>query len=376
MSKKRPLPQRIAHSLLGKLEREFPKLSRLLSYHSIVEWPSRHVSSNFYTKKARWFDAPYREALNKIAYDHEFEGVDFHNAEQIPVSILHTDDYFILGHVKAPICRSTGKLLSYSPLQRVTLTDAYPRPSPRKKIVLSGAVIFIPNIENYFHLLVDYLLPPIASLIREPTRYSNVNFVIQRQFPLINFFISILKSRGIDSKTIELKKHHQVSGGALIIGAAEPRDAACAFVYEDELEMISEEIDANLPLISMPKRFYVKRTGTPRRLLKNEQELIKILETFNVVPVELDYHRYLEQIALFRNAELIISVHGAALANLIWSKKAKVIELFPQTSRPKHYIHIAAQMGLEYHAIIGSPGDKKDSFNVNINEIIPIIGKN
>lgn len=364
MDKKRPFHHTLISDGLGFVEKEYPQFSRLLRYHSLIDRPSEAPMAQTIIREARWFDPDYVDSFRAIAYPGEVEVLDLTRPEPVPVSVLQTDDYEIYGHIKAAIRPSNGHVWSFSPLQRLTLTDAYPLPWYRER-KLEGGVIFVPNLENYFHLLMDHVLPPFAALVRNRETYSHVSFVMQRNFPLIDLFASILNDLGIATSIVSLGKFDRVRGGTLIIGSAIPRDSGSVFMYRDELEAVGNLIDERVKSFETPKRFFVKRTGTPRRHLKNEAELIEFLEKRGVSAVELSFKNPLDQVALFRNAELIISVHGAALANLIWAKRARIIELFPETSRPKHYIHIAAQMGLDYQPIIGSPGDKRDSFELN-----------
>jgi len=368
VGKRRPILQTIAYELLGAAERHMPSLTRSLGYYSIIDKPSKCPGAEIFFREARWFDPNYVDSFRKLASPGEADGLDLTRPEHVQISVLHTDDFTIFGHIKAPIRLSNGHALSYSPLQRFTLTDAYPFPFSRT-IRVSGGVIFIPNLENYFHLMMDHLLPAFSAVVRDPGRYKSITFVLQRDFPLIEFFAGLLNEFGISTDTVRVGKFDRICGGTLIIGSAEPRDTASVFMYREEIDKIAAVIDKRLPKFDTPKRFYVKRTGTPRRLLKNEAALIARLSERGIVPFEIGFDKPLEQIALFRNAELIVSVHGAALTNLIWCKNARVIEIFPGNSRPKHYIHISAQMGLDYEPIIGSIGDKRDSFEINLEDI-------
>ena len=56
-----------------------------------------------------------------------------------------------------------------------------------------------------------------------------------------------------------------------------------------------------------------------------------------------------EQVAAVRAADVIISMHGAGLANLLWARRGTaVVEIFPAEKRRYGYEHLSAMLGLEY----------------------------
>ena len=62
---------------------------------------------------------------------------------------------------------------------------------------------------------------------------------------------------------------------------------------------------------------------------------------------------FLEKVALFANAEVIIGLTGAGLTNLMFCQaKTKVIELFPSSYVTYFYASVAGHLALDYHALI------------------------
>ncbi|MEI6572485.1 MAG: glycosyltransferase family 61 protein [Alphaproteobacteria bacterium] len=368
MPKKRPILQRAIALVLEYLESRAPVFTRLLRYHSKIIHPTNIAGVEIFSRNTRWHEPKYKESFVKLALADDVAFREEFAPEIIPISILATKDYEIHGHIKAPIIASSGLALSYIPLARLSLTDSYPLPFFRTRNI-SGTIIFIPNIENYFHLMVDYLLPPICAIMREPHRYGHITFVMQRHFPMVELFGQLLNDLGISTSIHPIGKFDRLKGGVLLFGGSEPRDSGAAFAYPDEMRAIGNLADKYLSASKPPSRVFVTRSKAQRRRITNEIELRDVLERYGFKTVELRFGNPLEQIALFRNAEIIMSVHGASLTNLIWAKTARVIELFPSNLRPKHYLNIAAQMGLEYQPIIGSEGDNREDFIIDIEEI-------
>lgn len=368
MAKKRPFLQRVAILLLETIERRTPLIAGLLRYHANIVHPLGIEGVETIIRPCRWCEPLYKDSYYQLTSSEAVQAHNNDSADLIPIYGLTTEDYVIHGHIKAPIIASTGQALSGVPAQRLSLTDSYPLPFYRTRKV-KGTVIFIPNIENYFHLMVDNLLPPICAIMREPHRHAHITFVMQRHFPMVELFCKLLNDLGISTTILPIGKFDRVKGGVLLFGGAEPRDSGAAFAYPDEMRAIGNLADKYLSADKSPSRIFVTRSKAQRRRIKNEIELRTILGRYGFKIVELGFDNPLEQIALFRNAEIIMSVHGASLTNLIWAKTARVIELFPSNLRPKHYLNIAAQMGLEYQPIIGSVGGSREDFSIDLDEI-------
>lgn len=375
MAKKRPALQRFLAFSFAWIETNIPVMAKLLRYHSQTIHPKFVVGIESFSRQCHWYDERYQESYRLLASPEETALQSAVAPESIPVYVLFLKDYIIHGHIKAPLVGESRSALSYLPIGRLSLTDAFPLPLFRSRKVV-GSVIFITNIENYFHLMVDYLLPPLCAIIREPERYSDVTFVMQRKFPMVELFSLLLNDLGLSTSVLAIGKFDRVTGGTILFGGAEPRDSGAAFAYPDEMRKFGSLIDKYLPATRTPRRVFVTRMNATRRRILNEAEFKNLLKSYNIETVELSFTNPLDQASLFRNAELIISVHGAALTNLIWSKNAKVIEIFPENLRPKHYLNIASQMGLNYKPFIASMGNEREDFEIDIEKFRDFLSHN
>jgi len=98
------------------------------------------------------------------------------------------------------------------------------------------------------------------------------------------------------------------------------------------------------------KRIYISRDDSIYRKVLNEFEIMNHLEPQGFQKITLTGLPLLEQMAIFYNAEVIISVHGAALVNTLFCKKGtRVIELNTEfLSTKKHFEDIAEYCNLNY----------------------------
>lgn len=116
------------------------------------------------------------------------------------------------------------------------------------------------------------------------------------------------------------------------------------------------------------KRLYIARSG--RRKVTNEAELLPVLDAFGFEFIEDKPRTVDEQIALFRNAEFIVSPHGAALTNLLWCDPGtKVVELFSQGYKPNYYFYLCHILQLPYDSIIDNTVEQDNHWSNTAQDI-------
>ncbi|WP_298162889.1 DUF563 domain-containing protein [Acidocella sp.] len=103
----------------------------------------------------------------------------------------------------------------------------------------------------------------------------------------------------------------------------------------------------------LPKKLYVSRGDADGRRILNEGELMQRLERFGFKSVSLVGRSLGEQVALFSRADNIVSLHGAALSNLVFARRdVHVVEIFPQTYGTPAFAVIATAAALNYATYI------------------------
>lgn len=357
--KKHPAHKRIIKSILKFFELNYPKFSALLRYHSIVEIPENFHDCEIQTKMTDWIKGDHEKYLKIL--DPRYNEIEF-SKQKIKIYKIETSSYKIYGNIKYPINSMSGKVFRFFPFHDLSLTDAYPLPVYRT-ITVHGTVILIPNIENYYHLVIDYLLPNILYIIDNHKNIKHVSFILQRQFPLVEYCCKILRSLNITSTILWITPFDQVKGGTLLMRGSFAEDVSIQFVFPSELQKLKTLIGNKT---GTTKRIYISRRSARRRRIINENDLIKMISKYNVEVVNLDFSNAENQIKSFRNAELIISPHGAGLTNLIWADHAQIIEIFPNNLTPKHYLNFASQLNLKYTPYISGSADSSENFIIDI----------
>ena len=100
------------------------------------------------------------------------------------------------------------------------------------------------------------------------------------------------------------------------------------------------------------KRIFISRKLAARRKLVNEYELLDVLKPYGFVSYDLERLSWPEQVALFRNAEAIVGMHGAGLTNMIYAQSAcLVVELRPEGLKNNLFRLLAQNMGIHYRQV-------------------------
>ena len=78
-----------------------------------------------------------------------------------------------------------------------------------------------------------------------------------------------------------------------------------------------------------------------------------------------------EQIARFRSARIVVSVHGSGLANLLFCRRGThVIEIFPADFVKSTYWWMARRLSLRYQPVFGGIGDYRQRVRIDIDQVL------
>lgn len=83
------------------------------------------------------------------------------------------------------------------------------------------------------------------------------------------------------------------------------------------------------------RRIYVSRKHARGRRVPNEEELLKVIADLGFECVYLEDATLKDQVNMFSNCEILISIHGAALTNAIFMPAgSSLVEIYPSVSDP------------------------------------------
>ncbi len=117
------------------------------------------------------------------------------------------------------------------------------------------------------------------------------------------------------------------------------------------------------------KRIYVSRNDARLRRVLNEKRFVPKLEALGFERAVLADLPIARQVALFRDADVIVAPHGAGLAHIAWCKPGtKVIEFFPSPDGPRGRVRNASfdywllsnLLRLDYTCRLAGPIETRD----------------
>jgi len=223
-----------------------------------------------------------------------------------------------------------------------------------KKFRGKVAVLTASNQQIYWHWLFEVI--PRLAMLRETGRKPDWVYLQSRH----RFQRETLELLGAfsDETIIDCDQIPMVSASFLVVPCHQIMEGReypkwlCQFLRENFLP------HANSLGTATSHRIYVSRKNTHHRRVTNELEIIDLLKEYGFTPVKLEELSFIEQISLFRNAEVVVGPHGGGLGNLVFcSKGTQVIELFPAATADALF-RLSKAVELEYYFLrsrIGNP---------------------
>jgi hypothetical protein len=272
---------------------------------------------------------------------------------EIPQGRLYTDAYYTIA-----IITPTNKVLNDLSLElrskanlKGFVNNIFNIKFFRKPAKFKGTVFTLltggGGLDNYFHWLFDVL--PRFHLLKVSGLFQRVNWFIIPSYNL-PYQLETLNTLGISqSQIIDGSKVNHIEADT-IIASSSHRNAGqmekwvCDFLRESFVDTLRPNEK------KYPSHFYITRNDSRSRNVINENELIALLDRFGFTTLSLSGLSFEEQVRLFNNAEVIVSPHGAGLANLVFCKEGtKIIEIFSKGWVGTMYYDLAQKLGLEYH---------------------------
>ena len=102
------------------------------------------------------------------------------------------------------------------------------------------------------------------------------------------------------------------------------------------------------------KNYYFTRRDVKTRQIINEEAIITLLLKHDFEVITMSELSFIEQIEICSNAKTIISYHGAALSNIVFSTDCTIVEIFsPDYFRTDCYYTLANLLNLKYFYLVG-----------------------
>lgn len=237
-------------------------------------------------------------------------------------------------------------------------------PKSVKKIKGTVANLSLSNLENnYYHFCVEWMAR--FHLLKK----SNIDidfYIISHSLPFQKQYLDLLK---IDKKKIVLfEEGTYIQAEYLVVPSLINNWKPVKFrgyqyylkqwlpKWIGEVYNVSRyfEIKENGNENGNRKRIYISRKLASYRHIENEEEILNVLNKYDFSIYYLEEMTVKQQIKLFRNANFIISLHGAGLINMSFCKsKAIIFELYTEYYLDSGFRLQAITLGHHYNYMIG-----------------------
>jgi hypothetical protein len=158
-------------------------------------------------------------------------------------------------------------------------------------------------------------------------------------------------------------------------GAARPSPDAA---MEDHAASLAElRVRMDVPSEPGRRRIYVSRSDAAKRRVSNEGPLIEALHRRGFECMTLTDLSFGQQVALFREAGVVIGPHGAGLTNIAFSAAGTaVLELEQRADRRRYFERLAARIGARYASVTCPPdADAPQDMVADIGEVLSVLDR-
>ena len=200
----------------------------------------------------------------------------------------------------------------------------------KKKKEYETAIWFTdPWSTGYFHWFTD-ALPRLFLVLNHVNQKTKL--LISRKFLMHGYILKSLKLLGIDKECIETIEEGEI---AYIKHLFLPNETSSSTGnYHDILfASLRRKIEyhiRNLKDIDQgsENRVYITRMNSSRRKVLNEAEVIELIHNYGFKIYDFDTLPWLAQVKLCYHSKTLMSLHGAAITNMIFMKDGgSIIEL-------------------------------------------------
>jgi len=228
--------------------------------------------------------------------------------------------------------------------------------------IFDGRFYVMGGSSNYAHWIYDVL--PRLFAREEIPAFKDLRIVTDG--PLHKYQMEYLKMMGIEaSELLQLPyPGSYILQSAVIPSWRSDRSFGLPIDRTPQLKWIRKKLNqVPLPSLGPTTKIYLsrRREQADKRRLANEEMLIPIAEEAGFTVIDTELLTASEQMALFRNASAIMAVHGAAVANILFSPpNARVVEImnddFNEAYAPhRWYCATAHMLGQSYRRLTGPP---------------------
>lgn len=228
----------------------------------------------------------------------------------------------------------------------------------------TAVVLNNPWCHNYYHWMLE--VAPRIMLMRS-AGFSADWYVVECQS---RYQQRVLELLGIPRQRC-IQPHYGLHLRAdTLLRPSQPGSDA----WRDMSAMIQSNLSASAtgnPTASPRRRIYISRKSASHRKLANEQEFEQLLSRYGFESHSFENCDFARQVELVSQADTIVAVHGAALANLIFAQPGtRVIEICPlHRYNVDCFPRVSHKMGLNHATVMATSSRRRQLLQVELDDV-------
>lgn len=224
---------------------------------------------------------------------------------------------------------------------------------------------------NYWHWMFD-TLPKIGILEKSKIKISKSYFLspsLSQKFQLETLItLGLKKKKILDGEKFKHIKARQIIGIDHPINLNNNPTNSINNIPSWIIKWHRKKYIKKYNKSNFYKKIFIDRNSKNRKIINNEFKIFLLRNGFKIV--KLENYSFFNQVKLFNKAKIILGIHGAGFANIIFCKKnTKVIELATKSSGDA-IKNLAKKCNLKYFRIINkniSKSLKYQNFHISVN---------
>jgi capsular polysaccharide biosynthesis protein len=123
-------------------------------------------------------------------------------------------------------------------------------------------------------------------------------------------------------------------------------------------------------------KVYVSRRHAAQRKVRNEDEVEQFLKEKGFICVELEDYSFENEVSLFANCGMFVTIHGAALSNCMFMpENSRVVELVPRPKSEHDTVILSLQnlgkaVNLDYVRLLSDLARPDEPYNIHSSDIV------
>lgn len=226
---------------------------------------------------------------------------------------------------------------------------------------------------NYYHWIADFL-PKIEAIeyYREQTG-TRPTILLPPNPP--SFVMDSLELFGIESEQYREINRGSITVDRLVLPSYRQSPTSNGEDYlrdPESFRWLRDRLESTIDLNdSQNRRILISRQqDASTRRITNWREVQNELTDRDFEPIVKTEYSFIEQKQIFNNADVVVAPHGAGLADLVFGKNTKVIELFGSHIVPSYY-ELCEHLDHQYGCLLCEP--RGDDIYVDIDELTTAI---